>query len=170
METLAKAPIEQKMGRVVRTVVKGAVEIGKAVAMLPFACGYVANPEIKRGTLNVHDHGLNQRKIVESDILELYNVKKHGSLLDFLNEGDRLSAIHPNSTSGKAPIHRHQGRDGTSKEHTSIITNNYSFPNHFSNIFLAIGAATFEPSPPPSTRTVIEICGLTTGAKTVNQA
>src|SRR3989344_2668222 len=45
-----------------------------------------------------------------------------------------------------------------------------STPKYSAIIFRTPGAATFDPSPPPSTTTVTEISGMSAGANAVSQA
>ncbi len=115
MET-PRAPIEQqlggvpeptarKIGRFTGIIFRRAIEVGKAVAKLPFYCGYA---NLNGNKSDVHDHQ-NGKKKVGRFITSDYDPVQHGELEDWLDEGGIVPEV-PKSVDGKVPIHRHDGK------------------------------------------------------------
>lgn len=117
MEALRNVPIQQRVekaepttarqiGRIAGTIFKGAVEVGKAVTMLPFSCGYVNFNGLKR---HVHDH--DGRKMVSegwvgSKKVE-YDEARHGPLIDWVDEGKPIPGF-SRGNHGETAIHQHK--------------------------------------------------------------
>lgn len=128
MET-PRAPIDQQLGKVVRqtpleqkirNVVRGAVEVGKAVAMLPFSCGYVSplsepvNPLTGSKDVAVHDH--DGKKMVFTSTGQVpYNPSVHGELKNWKKEGDTVHEVYKGrlkKTLKERWVHDHTAQQG----------------------------------------------------------
>lgn len=142
MET-PRAPIDQQLGEVVkqtpleqkiRNVVRGAVEVGKAVVMLPFSCGYVSplSEPVSRLTgsrdLAVHDHDGKKMVFTSKGQVE-YNPSVHGELKNWKEEGDTVHEVHEEIASGgrlkktlkERWIHDHKGKAGVGVHEFRIV-------------------------------------------------
>ena len=90
--------MSKRVGKAAKSLVRAAVEVGKAAAMLPFYCGYVSPPDEPVNPLThskkvaVHDH--DGKKIVFTSRGQVkYNRKVHGKLTDWKEEGDTVHEV-----------------------------------------------------------------------------
>lgn len=132
----------------------------------------------------MRDHDLipfiNNEAISKNQIVEIVPQIIEPTKLDKVLPA-KTGAIIPAENQATAPLVKNSANDFLWPTESFFIhfnINDYKQPcqerlyslNHSSKTFLTIGAATREPSPPASTRTVTTIWGSSTGAKAVNQA